>query len=187
MTTHVPYETELKFRVHPEFLKETLHKYGVQRVLHIKQGYICQDETSKAVCRIRQQNEEYILCIKTPIPGKISVVEVETVLTPEQFKVLWPSAKNCLEKTRYEVNIGAQLFTFDVFKGKLEGLVLAEIELDTKDPCTEEDAYAIVKARDTTGFLNSPSHCIAYVSGPLYANVNLGAMSSEDAQHLINQ
>ena len=41
-----------------------------------------------------------------------------------------------MEKTRYEVDAGGHTATVDVFRGALDGLVLAEVEFDSEEEAT---------------------------------------------------
>ena len=191
MSNATHYETELKFRVNSayfaELLKQNLEKGQVVNTCEIRQGYVFMDHDTKAVCRIRQDGAQYVLCIKQPVGGMLSVVEVETFLTEGQFQALWPYAKNVVEKTRHEIKLGEQVWTFDVFGDKLKGLVLAEIELSATEPLTREAALEIVYSQDSDGFLSAPADKVQHEAGSEYANVNLGSLTPEAAAKLINK
>jgi len=55
--------------------------------------------------------------------------EREIPLTAEQFEVLWPAtADRRLTKTRYDIALGDRVVEIDVYSGRHEGLVVAEVE-----------------------------------------------------------
>jgi len=59
--------------------------------------------------------------------------ELEIELTPDQFNTLWPGTEGRrIEKIRYQIDEGAQKIELDVFRGNLEGLVLAEVEFASR-------------------------------------------------------
>jgi adenylate cyclase len=62
--------------------------------------------------------------------------EDEIVLTPERYgakaKVIDPT-RNRIEKIRYMLPFYGRMFELDVFEGKLSGLSILEIELDSLD------------------------------------------------------
>ena len=59
--------------------------------------------------------------------------EREIELTPAQFDLLWPAtAGKRLTKTRYNVPFGDLLVEIDVYSGRHEGLVVAEVEFESE-------------------------------------------------------
>lgn len=97
----------------------------------IKQAYV-QNEQDKTV-RIRTKGEKAFLTVKIgndslsrdefeyqiPVQDAISMMEIL------KLKVL--------SKTRYEVKFENHLWEVDVFEGKLDGLIIAEIELKSEN------------------------------------------------------
>ena len=59
----------------------------------------------------------------------------------EAEKLLELCIGNLIEKTRYKVKIGDHTFEIDEFLGAQEGLVLAEIELDSPDEKFEKPIW----------------------------------------------
>lgn len=95
---------------------------GAARRHVIRQGYLTDAEPA---VRIRSLDGEYILTIKSG-RGRIRR-EVEVKVDADVGEALMAmAAEHRLEKERYV--LGA--WEVDVFRGKLEGLVLAEIELE---------------------------------------------------------
>lgn len=98
----------------------------------IEQAYLC----TEPVVRIRKSDDEYYLTYKSK--GMISREEYNLPLTKEAYEHLLTKADgNILTKTRYEIPDKDNLIIeFDVFHGKFEGLLLAEVEFKS-----EEQAY----------------------------------------------
>lgn len=97
------------------------------RAREIEQAYLC----TKPVVRIRKSDEEYYLTYKGK--GKIAREEYNLPLTREAYFHLREKADgNILTKTRYEIPTEDNLIIeLDIFHGKFEGLILAEVEFET--------------------------------------------------------
>ena len=93
----------------------------------IEQAYLC----TKPVVRIRKSDDEYYLTYKGK--GKIAREEYNLPLNEEAYLHLREKADgNILTKTRYEIPADNNLIIeLDVFSGKFEGLILAEVEFET--------------------------------------------------------
>ena len=96
----------------------------------IQQAYLFQDD-EKSI-RIRVKGTKAFLTIKM---GKgISRHEFEyEVALRDANEMIQVAQLKCLQKTRYEVSIQGHTWEIDVFHGKHEGLILAEIELRSSD------------------------------------------------------
>ena len=121
-------EIERKFMVRGEDYKQ--RAYASDR---IKQGYICSGHGRTVRVRIRG-NRGY-LTIKGPSTnGGMSRYEFEKEITlteaEELFKICEPGV---IDKTRYLVKSGNHTFEVDEFYGDNEGLVMAEVELQSED------------------------------------------------------
>lgn len=103
----------------------------------IEQAYLC----TEPVVRIRREDSEYYLTYKGK--GRLSREEYNLPLTAESYAHLLAKADgNILTKKRYLIPIEGRpdlTIEFDVFQGKFEGLMLAEVEF-----ASEEDANAFV-------------------------------------------
>jgi len=118
------YEIERKYLV--RMRPANLESYGHSV---IAQGYIS-SPASGATVRLRQHGERYMLTIKGP--GTASRVEEEIEIDERQFWSLWHLTEGArLEKTRYYIPFGCHTVEFDVFRGNLEGLTLAEVEFNS--------------------------------------------------------
>lgn len=58
--------------------------------------------------------------------------EVNVPLSAEQFNELWPLVDGIIEKTRHDLEVGGHLIEVDVYGGKLDGLVVAEVEFPSE-------------------------------------------------------
>lgn len=147
-------EIEKKFLI--KRMPENLENYKKKE---IEQGYLCR----KPVVRIRKSNDDYILTYKGKPQGVDSATaicnnEIEAALTEEGYYHLREKVDNhVVEKTRYIIPIGTAAHNcpgmnaeevdddgrpageavlkieLDVFHGRLEGLVFAEVEFPTVD------------------------------------------------------
>jgi len=122
-------------------MKEIERKYLIEREdlsflqsiegKKIKQAYI-QNENSRTV-RVRTKGEKAFLTVKIgneslsrdefeyqiPVQDAISMMEIMNL--------------KVLSKIRYEIKFENNLWEVDVFEGKLDGLIIAEIELKSED------------------------------------------------------
>ena len=143
-------EIERKFLVtNSEFIKEAKTCY------HIVQGYLASSKTSTV--RIRLKDGTGILTIKGKSKdGGLSRYEWEKKIKAEDAKQLLElCGENYIDKHRYEILNGKHVYEIDVFHGENEGLVIAEIELNSIDESFEKPAWI---GREVTGirrFYNS--------------------------------
>ena len=92
----------------------------------IDQGYLAVEPNGTHV-RLRRRDDTFTLTAKR---GRGHVrEEFETELEAGQFDILWPlTAGRRLRKLRYLIPHGDLKFEVDVFQGRHEGLIVAEIE-----------------------------------------------------------
>ena len=133
-------EIEKKF-----LIKELPENLGDFDKKEIEQAYL----NRNPVLRIRKSNDRYIFTYKMRKSqtdgGPLVNEEIEAPLTEEAFKHLKTKADgNVIIKTRYIIpySSGGKEYKIelDVFHGKLDGLVFAEVEFES-----EEDADSFVK------------------------------------------
>jgi Uncharacterized protein conserved in bacteria len=120
-------ETERKFLVKGEFINLAVKK------IDIIQRYITID--SEKTIRLRIYGEDAFMTIKSRQEGKsISRNEWEFRIplqdAREMMKICLPGV---IEKTRYIIPSGIHKYEVDVFHGKNNGLVIAEIELSDEN------------------------------------------------------
>ncbi len=97
-----------------------------------RQGYL--PTRDKCVVRIRVAGDKAYLTIKGKNAG-ISRLEFEYSIPISEAEVLLNDMCETpiIEKTRYNVEHKGFLWEVDVFSGENEGLILAEVELETEE------------------------------------------------------
>ena len=116
-------EIERKF-----LITNPLFNYDTYPFHTIEQGYLC----TEPVVRVRREDDTCYLTYKSK--GLLSREEYNLALTKESYDHLISKADgNIISKKRYFIPIeGTELtIEFDVFEGKFEGLMLAEVEFET--------------------------------------------------------
>ena len=103
-----------------------------KRSLKINQGYII-NEKSKVI-RVREKGDDYFLTIKGNNIG-ISRLEYDFPISKEDAKeLIFHFCKTTLiEKTRHYIEHKGHTWEVDEFHGKNNGLIVAEIELESED------------------------------------------------------
>ncbi len=120
-------EIERKFLVIESLWKKQVKKGYAE----ITQGYLL-NSVEKSV-RIRIKNDRSFLTIKGPTTG-ISRAEYEYEIPFSEGKEMIASLNlKVLTKKRYEIRFEHKLWEVDVFENELDGLILAEIELESED------------------------------------------------------
>jgi adenylate cyclase len=120
-------EIERKFLVKGEFRHLAIRKYDIlQRYLSI--------DPDKTI-RIRMTGDTALLTIKgRPLRGSISRNEWEIPISASDAREIMDIClPGTIEKTRYIVPFDNHSFEVDVFHGRNEGLVIAELEMDSED------------------------------------------------------
>ena len=133
-------EIERKFKV--EALPEHLLGPGSA----IRQGYL---SVAPVEIRLRAQDGGHELTVKSL--GGLRRVEVNLPLTPEQFDELWPLATAFVEKTRHRAELEGAVAELDIYGGKLEGLLVVEVEFELGGAGRELHAPGLVRRRDHRG------------------------------------
>lgn len=143
------YEIERKFLVKGDFKSEAFTHW------RIVQGYL--SSVPKRVVRIRIKGDMAYLTIKSTISGngltryewekEISVQDAEEML---QF-----CEQEIIEKTRYLVKVGAHIFEVDEFYGSNQGLLVAEVELQSEDEEFEKPSWLAKEVTHDIRYYNS--------------------------------
>jgi CYTH domain-containing protein len=119
-------EIERKFLVRK--LPDSLTSYPHAEIL---QGYLVSLDDGLQV-RLRRSGDKFSLTFKRGTGNVREEREVE--LSAEQFDALWPATEGKrLVKTRYEIPFGKRVVEIDVYHGKHEGLIVAEVEFDAEE------------------------------------------------------
>ncbi len=121
-------EIERKYLVRNEDYKAL-----ATHVYHIRQGYICRDV--ERTIRIRQRDNEVFLTIKSkPQEGILGHFEYEHKVPQSAADGLFALCEaEIIDKHRYLVPWQDVVIEVDVFHSENEGLIIAEIELQSED------------------------------------------------------
>jgi len=148
-------EIERKFLV--VRIPDELTEPGVE----IRQGYL---STEPVEVRVRSTDRDrHELTVKSL--GGLTRVEVSVPLAPGQFDELWSLAHGVIEKTRRHVGVGGHTAEVDVYGGKLDGLVVVEVEF----PSEQEAAVFVPPAwfgREVTNDRRFRNAALAAADGP---------------------
>ena len=107
----------------------------------IAQGYLCREGGNSA--RVRVRGDKGYLTIKGPsMDGGLSRFEWEKEIPESEA---WELLKLCyggiIDKTRHLVKCGNHTFEVDEFHGDNDGLVVAEVELESADETFERPPF----------------------------------------------
>lgn len=119
-------EIERKYLVINEQYKEMA--YGSS---HIIQGYL--STRREATVRVRIRDDKAYLTIKGQNIGIVRDEWEYPILLSDAKDMFEICEGNIIDKTRYLVNYHGQIWEIDEFHGVHQGLVLAEIEMETAD------------------------------------------------------
>lgn len=126
-------ETEMKFLVAPNWRDELDSNTRIVKSFDIKQAYLA--SSKECVVRVRTNSTDMLayITIKGPKIG-LSCPEFEYQIPYEDALEMIKMCPLSLEKTRNVVIDGEkQIWEVDEFSGLNEGLVVAEIEMESED------------------------------------------------------
>jgi CYTH domain-containing protein len=119
----------------------------------IKQAYI-QNEEDRTV-RIRTKADKAFLTIKI---GKDTLSRDEfeyQIPVKDALSMMEIMNLKVLSKTRYEIKFENNLWEVDVFEGKLDGLIIAEIELESEDESFNKPIWLGREVTNDLSYLNA--------------------------------
>ena len=122
----MPVEIERKFLVN------TIPSQQIHRSKKVKQGYMVHDEHQ--VVRVRSMDNDHFLTIKSNSKG-LSRLEFEYQIPKEDAMDMFEHlcGSGIIEKTRHYIETPNHTWEIDEFHGRNQGLVVAEIELESED------------------------------------------------------
>ena len=143
------YEIERKFLVKGDF------KADAYKSMIIRQGYLSLSGVS--AIRIRIKGEKAFVTIKSAlVEGKIKRHEWEyEIPTEDAEEMLQLCEDGLIEKKRYLVKVGKHTFEVDEFFGKNQGLLLAEVELESEDEPYETPEWLGPEVTGNVRYYNS--------------------------------
>ncbi|MGE5715525.1 MAG: CYTH domain-containing protein [Acidobacteriota bacterium] len=119
-----------------------------------KQGYL--NSQKERVVRVRIAGTKAMLTIKGPVKG-VTRSEFEYPLPVQDAQALLDHIceRPLIEKHRHKEVHGGKTWEIDVFHGENEGLVLAELELESEDETFEKPAWAGAEVSSDPRYFNS--------------------------------
>ena len=128
-------EIERKFLVTSEAFKNEAHKRT-----RIVQGFLNTHRERTVRVRIKGDNGYITVKGKPNISGITRFEWEKQISLAEAEELLLLCEPGIIEKTRYEISLGEHTFEVDDFNGENEGLIIAEVELQTEnEPFSKPD------------------------------------------------
>ena len=120
------YEIERKFLVRGDYSSHVFKSFP------ILQGYLSLTGTS--VVRVRIKGDAAFITVKSSlVEGEITRHEWEyEIPLPDAREMLSLCGEGVIDKTRHLVQAGDHVFEVDEFHGENDGLVIAEVELESE-------------------------------------------------------
>jgi len=119
----------------------------------IRQGYIITDP--EKTIRIRISGDEAFLTIKGETTG-FSRTEIEcNIPVAAAAEMLQHFSTAEIHKERYNISYGQHTWEVDVFHGKNEGLIIAEIELESESDVFEKPDWLAGEVTGDLRYYNS--------------------------------
>lgn len=119
----------------------------------IAQSYL--STTPESTVRIRLKGEKAYLTIKGQTKG-ITRPEFEYPIPVEDaLEMMKTLTSKTLTKKRYEMPFGNHIWEVDVFEGKLEGLIIAEIELKSENEFFQQPDWVLEDVSADPQYYNS--------------------------------
>lgn len=158
-------EIERKFLVRDGAWKASVHE-----AIRLRQAYIASMPDRNV--RVRLANDE-IATITIKLGRALTRDEFEYAITvPDARELLGAAIGHIIEKTRYKVPYRGFVWEVDVFSGVHDGLVIAEVELQS-----EQDDPALPEwlGKEVTGEYRYSNQALATESDAAYAPRNCAA------------
>ena len=145
----MPQEIERKFLV-KEGYKKNAHTYT-----HVIQGYL--SSVPERIVRVRINGEKGYLTIKgvSNLSGMSRYEWEKEIPVTEARELLSLCEPGVIDKTRYLVQVGKFTFEVDEFHGENEGLVVAEVELNSEEELFEKPGWLGVEVTGDKRYYNS--------------------------------
>lgn len=118
-----------------------------------RQGYLLTDP--KKTIRVRQTSDKGFLTIKGVSVGATRVEYEYEIPYQEAEELLNQFAVSELSKVRYNISMGNHIWEVDVFSGKNQGLIVAEIELKSEEETFDLPNWIDVEVTGEEKYYNS--------------------------------
>jgi adenylate cyclase len=143
-------EIERKFLVTSTAFLDEFHTKN-----RIVQGYL--SSVPERTVRVRIKGDKGYLTIKGKSSDSgMSRMEWEKEIALEEAEQLLRLCEaGVIDKIRYEIPVGKHLYEVDVFSGENEGLILAEIELESEKETFENPNWLGMEVTNDTRYYNA--------------------------------
>ncbi|RYH76326.1 CYTH domain-containing protein [Flavobacteriaceae bacterium 144Ye] len=143
-------EIERKFLVTSHAFKNQAHSKT-----HIVQGFLNTDKARTV--RVRLKGDKGVLTVKGPSTSDgLSRFEWEKDIDKTDAEALLKLCeKGVIDKMRYEIKVAQHIFEVDEFFGDNKGLIIAEVELNSKDEYFEKPDWLGEEVTGDIKFYNS--------------------------------
>ena len=132
----------------------TNNNYKSGTPIRISQGYICSEENR--VVRVRIKGDKAYLTIKNATIGFArNEYEYEIPVADAKAMLHNTCQQPIIDKTRYILEYKGFIWEIDEFHGKHEGLVVAEIELESEEQVVELPAFVGKEVTDDPRYYNA--------------------------------
>jgi CYTH domain-containing protein len=118
----------------------------------IRQGYLCLDPDRSV--RIRLVEERAFLTIKGASKGATRLEFEYPVPTDDARQLLSMCQLGLIEKTRYKIEDAGRTWDVDEFHGLNDGLILAEVELESEQCSVEIPPWVGKEVTDDPRYFN---------------------------------
>jgi CYTH domain-containing protein len=121
----------------------------------IVQGYL--SSVPERTVRVRIKGDKGFLTIKGKSSDSgMSRMEWEKEIALEEAEQLLRLCEaGIIDKIRYEIPVGKQLYEVDIFSGENEGLILAEIELESENETFEKPNWLGIEVTNDNRYYNA--------------------------------
>lgn len=150
------HEIERKF-----LLKSNAWRDQVRESKRLIQGYLSRGEQS--AIRIRIEGEKAQLNIKHALDGiRRLEYEYEIPIADAREMLEKVALRPMIDKTRHLVYIGGHVWEIDEFHGENDGLIVAEVELDSVDAAFERPDWIGEEVSEDRRYYNSSLSEVPY-------------------------
>lgn len=145
----------MAYEIERKFLVDGDYKSLSYRNFQIKQGYLSLSGVN--VVRVRIKGEKAFITVKSAlVEGKIKRHEWEYEIPIQDAEEMLTMCEDAvIEKTRYLVKEGDHVFEVDEFYGNNEGLLIAELELESEDESFEKPDWLGAEVTGNVRYYNS--------------------------------
>lgn len=130
---HKPSDYNNTLEIERTFLAVSLpDEINLVEATYMEDAYIPEELSVHPKTRVRRRGDRFELTKKIPFPSGNSLIHEEKTiqLDENEYHCLSAASQRSIQKLRYTVSIDGYKAEVDVFKGRLEGLVLIDFEFN---------------------------------------------------------